>query len=208
MRWVVLTILTPLETNDITIDLNVLPKAIIDRKYFMGQVPVSCFLRKMFRVINVIYFFITKMFKFKKKVKITDLKIICYVVTFSFWEPCSSIQYCCQIVNPNKINMIHSQSHLHTYCTLRMRWWTIWTLLDTFQRIDLVFNIYILVLWYDKHFAITANGFISDIFVWVVQEHVLWYKSQLCVHSERTGSAVGLLSFSGLILINMRYMCI
>lgn len=113
--------------------------------------------------------------------KITDLKIICYVVTFSFWEPCSSIQYCCQIVNPNKINMIHSQSHLHTYCTLRMRWWTIWTLLDTFQRIDLVFNIYILVLWYDKHFAITANGFISDIFVWVVQEHVLWYKSQLCI---------------------------
>lgn len=140
--------------------------------------------------------------------KRNDLKIIYYIVVmFSFWEPCSSIQYCCQIVNPNQINILHSQSQLHTYCTLRMRWWTIWTLLDTFQRIDLVFNIYILVLWYDKHFAITANGVISE-FVWVVHEHVLWYKSQLCVHSERTGSAVGLLSFSGLILINMRYMCI
>lgn len=144
----------------------------------------------------------------KIKVKINDLKIICYIiVTFSFGEPCISIQYCCQIVNPNKINILHSQSQLHTYCTLRMRWWTIWTLLDTFQRIDLVFNIYILVLWYDKHFAITANGVISE-FVWVDHEHVLWNKSQFCVHSERTGSAVGLPSFSGLILINMRYMCI
>lgn len=59
---VVLTILTPLETNGITVDLDVLPEAIIERKYFKGQVPVSCFLRKMFRVINVIYFFITQIF--------------------------------------------------------------------------------------------------------------------------------------------------
>lgn len=55
--------------NNITVDLNVLREAIIERNYFMGQ--VSCFLRKMFRVINVIYFFITKMFQisnyFKKK---------------------------------------------------------------------------------------------------------------------------------------------
>lgn len=69
VRWVVLTILTPLETNDITVDLNVLPKAIIDRKYFMGQVPVSCFLRKMFRVINVIYFFYHQIVQVEKKWK-------------------------------------------------------------------------------------------------------------------------------------------
>lgn len=62
-----LTILTLLETNDITVDLDVLPEAIIERKYFKGQVPESCFLRKMFRVINVIYFFIAEIFKFKKK---------------------------------------------------------------------------------------------------------------------------------------------
>ncbi len=84
---VVLTILTSLETNGITVDLDVLPEAIIERKYFKGQGPVSCFLRKMFRVLNVIYFFITKILKFKIsiKVKMNDLKIICYiVVTFSF----------------------------------------------------------------------------------------------------------------------------
>lgn len=35
------------ETN-ITVDLNVLWEAIIERKYFKGQVQVSCFLTKMF----------------------------------------------------------------------------------------------------------------------------------------------------------------
>lgn len=46
--------------------------------------------------------------------KIIDLKIIRYfIVTFLLQEPCSSIQYCCQIGNPNKINILHSQSQLH-----------------------------------------------------------------------------------------------
>lgn len=45
--------------------------------------------------------------KLKKKMKIIDFKILL------FQEPCSSIQYCCQIGNPNKINILHSQSQLH-----------------------------------------------------------------------------------------------
>lgn len=36
---VALTVLIPLETNGITVDLDVLPEAITERKYFKGQVP-------------------------------------------------------------------------------------------------------------------------------------------------------------------------
>lgn len=35
---VALTVLIPLETNGITVDLDVLPEAITERKYFKGQV--------------------------------------------------------------------------------------------------------------------------------------------------------------------------
>lgn len=119
--------------NNITADLNVLREAIIERNYFKGQ--VSCFLRKMFRVINVIYFFITKMFQISnyfKNMKRIDLKIICYIIVmFLFREPCSSIQYCCQIRNPNKINILHSQSQLHRLMYLKN---AMMNYLDTFRH--------------------------------------------------------------------------